>query len=130
MKKLFIALSVAVAMICLSPGLPLAAKVPTVTLTWTAPTTNTDGTPLTDLAGYKLYYGKVSGTYTSVITIVGNVTTYTVTGLLDGTYYFVVTAYDAVGNESAYSNQVSYTIDTLAPSRPGNLNAPLGVQYL
>ena len=41
---------------------------------------------------------------------VGNVTTYTVTGLADGaTYYFAVTAYDSVGNESGYSNEVVYT---------------------
>ncbi len=33
----------------------------TITLAWDAPTTNTDGTPLTDLAGYKIYYGPTSG---------------------------------------------------------------------
>jgi hypothetical protein len=33
----------------------------TATLTWDAPTTNADGTPLTDLAGYRIYYGTTSG---------------------------------------------------------------------
>lgn len=79
------------------------------TLTWDAPTTNADGTPLTDLAGYKVYYGTTSGNYTEVIDA-GNVTTYKVENLSPGTYYFTVTAYDTSGNESDYSNEVSKTI--------------------
>src|SRR3990170_6672109 len=88
-------------------------------LTWDPPTTNTDGTPLTDLAGYKIHYGTTSGNYTTVIDV-GNVTTYTVTNLTNNvTYYFATTAYDSSGNESGYSNEVSKTItgtaDTTAP---------------
>lgn len=79
------------------------------TLTWSAPTTNTDGTPLTDLVGYKIYYGTSSGSY-SVSVDVGNVTTYTVDSLSSGTYYFVVTAYDGYENESNYSNEVTKTM--------------------
>lgn len=79
-------------------------------LTWEAPTTNVDGTPLTDLAGYKIYYGVSSGEYTKVIIITDNITTYTIENLSSGTYYFAVTAYDTAGNESAYSNEVSKTI--------------------
>lgn len=79
------------------------------TLTWDPPTTNADGTPLTDLAGYKIYYGTSSGNYTKVIDV-GDVTTYKVEGLNPGTYYFTVTAYDISGNESGYSNEVSKTI--------------------
>ncbi len=78
------------------------------TLSWAAPTTNTDGTPLTDLAGYKIYYGTSPGNYTTSIDI-GNVTTYTITNLSTGTYYFTVTAYDSSGIESSYSNQVNKT---------------------
>jgi hypothetical protein len=81
----------------------------TVTLTWAAPTTNADGTPLTDLAGYKIYYGTISGNYTEVIDV-GNVITYKVEGRQPGTYYFAVTAYDTSGNESDYSNEVSKII--------------------
>ena len=73
-------------------------------LSWDAPITNADGTPLTDLAGYKIYYGISSGDY-SVIINVGNVTAYRVRNLAPGTYYFAVTAYDKEGNESAYSNE-------------------------
>ncbi|MEW6417438.1 MAG: fibronectin type III domain-containing protein [Nitrospirota bacterium] len=80
------------------------------TLTWDAPTTNADGTPLTDLGGYKIYYGTSSGNY-SVVIDVGNVTTYKIEGLSPGIYYFAVTAYDTSGNESEYSNEVSKKIE-------------------
>jgi len=76
-----------------------------VTLSWDAPTTNEDGTPLTDLAGYKIYYGLNSGDYTVNIDT-GNVTTYQVNNLTEGvTYYFAIDAYDYSGNQSNYSNE-------------------------
>lgn len=80
-----------------------------VTLAWNAPTTNADGTPLTNLAGYKVYYGTASGSYTSTINV-GKVTSYTINNLASGTYYFAVTAYDTVGLESGYSNEAAKTI--------------------
>jgi fibronectin type 3 domain-containing protein len=73
-----------------------------------------------DLAGYKVHYGTASGSYT-VHTDVHNVTTYTVTGLTAGqTYYFAATAYDTSGNESGYSNPVSYAVPGVngAPTTP------------
>ncbi len=85
-----------------------------VTLSWDPPTTNADGTPLTDLAGYKIYYGTESGNYTNHLDV-GNVTTYTLTGLQPGTYYFAVTAYDTSNNESDFSNEVSTTISGNQP---------------
>ena len=92
------------------------------TLSWDAPTTNSDGTPLTDLAGYKIYYGTDSANYTEIIDT-GNTTSYQVNNLTDGlTYYFAVTAYDTSGNESAFSNEVSKTIqsaDTTPPQISG-----------
>jgi len=58
--------------------------------------------------GYRLYYGGASGSYTNVIEV-GNVTSNTVAGLAPGaTYFFAVTAYDANGNESAYSNEIIF----------------------
>jgi len=80
-----------------------------VTLSWVAPTTKVDGTPLTNLAGYKIYYGLASGAYTNVIDV-GNTTNYQIKGLDSGTYYFAVTAYDTDGNESGYSNEVSKAV--------------------
>jgi hypothetical protein len=80
-----------------------------VTLSWTAPTTNTDGTQLKDLAGYKVYYGTASRTYSTAIDV-GKVTNCQINNLTDGlTYYFAVTAYDTSKNESTYSNEVSKT---------------------
>jgi len=79
------------------------------TVAWTAPTTNTDGTPLTDLAGYKIYYGTTSGNYPNSINA-GKVTSYAFNNLTSGTpYYFVATAYDTTGFESAFSNEVAKT---------------------
>ena len=93
--------------VCLNASSAFAG---TVTLSWDAPTTNADGTPLTDLAGYKVYYGTSSHNYSQNIDV-SNVTTYTVNNLTDGlTYYFAVTAYDTGSNESAYSNEASKTI--------------------
>ena len=98
--------------------IPVFAGTSNVTLQWDAPTTNVDGTPLTDLAGYKVYYGNESGNYTNNIDV-NNITTYEITNLADGTYYFAVTAYDTSGNESDYSNEVNKTLDATSPSVPG-----------
>ena len=93
-----------VAICILTPQYAFSAQ---ATLTWNAPTTNSDGTPLTDLAGYKVYYGTASGNYAQTVDV-GNVTTSVVSNLTDGaTYYFAVTSYDASGGESGYSNEVS-----------------------
>jgi len=69
-----------------------------------------DANPVTDeVTGYRLYYGPKSQTYTNT-TDVGSVTTATITTLAPGTtYFFAVTAYNASGLESDYSNEVSYT---------------------
>jgi Fibronectin type III domain len=83
----------------------------TATLSWTAPTRNTDGTPLTDLAGYHVYFGRDSSNLTQFIDIAGATSVrYVVTGLAAGTYYFAVSAYNKLGLESARSNVVSKTI--------------------
>ena len=72
-----------------------------VSLAWDASTS-------TGVTGYKLYIGTASKTYGSPITI-GNQTTYTVTGLSVGTYYFAVTAITSSA-ESGFSNEVSATV--------------------
>lgn len=88
-------------------------------LTWDPPTTNVDGSPLIDLAGYNLYYGTSSGSYTTVIDA-GNVVTATIPNLDEGIiYYFSVTAYDDLGNESGFSNEVSKAI---LGTPPGNID--------
>ena len=68
----------------------------------------------TGLAGYKIYYGTSSRSYGTPINV-GNVTTYTVTGLNSGTYYFGVTAYYTSGSETGFSNEVSTTVTSVTP---------------
>jgi ABC-type transporter MlaC component len=78
------------------------------TLTWDPPV-NADGTPFTGVSGYNVHMGNVSGTYTQNIDV-GNTTSYALNNLTDGTtYYFAVTDYDAAGDSSGYSNEVSRT---------------------
>jgi len=80
--------------------LPLSGFAAQIKLAW-------DPNSEPDLAGYKVYYGTASSTYGSPINV-GNVVTYTLTGLTQGqVYYVVVTAYDTSSNESGYSNELS-----------------------
>lgn len=81
------------------------------TLSWSPPSARTDGSPLTNLAGFRIYYGNALGVYTTSISVPNpGVTTYVVANLPAGTYYFVATAYDASGAESDYSPAASKTI--------------------
>ena len=81
-----------------------------------------------DLAGYHLYQGTVSGGPYTRITNPGDigptVTTYTLPGVTDGTWYYVLTAYDSEtpSLESDYSNEVSITISN-PPAPPSGFQA-------
>jgi hypothetical protein len=87
-----------------------AAATGSATLTWTAPTTNTNGTAVTPLSGYTLYYGTSASSLTQSVVISGSsTTTYTITGLTAGTWYFAVTADATDGTQSAMSNVGSKT---------------------
>ena len=78
------------------------------TLSWTPPTQNSDGSPLTDLAGYKIYYGNESGNYHTSIQIDNpGIAIYVVEYLTPNTYYFVLTAINSSGVESNFSNEAS-----------------------
>jgi hypothetical protein len=79
----------------------------TVTLSWLAPDANSDGTPLTDLAGYRIYYGNTSGQYDQQLEISGAGTmTAVIENLSQGAWYFAATALNATGLESVPSNEV------------------------
>jgi hypothetical protein len=87
---------------------PAAPTVRAATLSWTAPTQNTDGTALSSLAGYRIYYGTSSTALTQVIDVrSAGITTYVLENLAPSTYYFAVRAYDSAGAESTNSNVVS-----------------------
>jgi len=83
-----------------------------VTLSWQAPTNNADGTTLVDLKGYKVHYGSASKSYSDTIQVTNpGITTYVVDNLEAGKYYFAVTAYNAAGQESSLSSEVSTQVD-------------------
>lgn len=86
-----------------------APSTASISLAWDPATTYSDGSPITDLAGYRVYYGTVPGTYSSSVDV-GNMTNYTISNLTSGTYYLAVTVRNLSGTESAYSNQVSKSI--------------------
>ena len=82
------------------------------TLSWTAPTTNTDGSPLTDLSGYVIYYGSTAGAMTQSAQITDpTVTSYTVSGLTTGTWYFEIMAVNSANVDSAPAGTVSKTFN-------------------
>jgi len=91
-------------LLLLIPAAPAGAAI--VTLAW-------NSNPETDLLGYKVYYGTSSGVYGTNIDV-GLQTTYTITGLPAGNYYFAVTAYNAAYLESSYSNEVSADLTAAA----------------
>lgn len=87
------------------------AAIGSATLSWQAPTTRTDGSPLTNLAGYRIRYGTSVGSYPNLIDIPnGGLTSAVVGNLPRATWYFVVSAYDTTGVESNYSSPVSKII--------------------
>lgn len=82
-----------------------------VTLSWTPPTANEDGTVLNDLAGYRIYWGTTQGVYPNSAPIDNPGTaTYVLGNLTPSKYYFVATAIDTSGNESTFSVAASKTI--------------------
>ena len=92
-------------------GTGTSSSTGTATLAWTAPTRNTNGTPLTDLAGYTILYGTDADSMTNTINVPSpSTTTYEISNLSHGTYYFEIVAYASGGVESPPSNVGSITI--------------------
>jgi hypothetical protein len=80
-------------------------------LSWSPPTQNTNGSALTDLAGYTVYYGTSSTDMTQTIELTNpSLTSYVVSDLPSGTYYFSIVAYSSDGTQSTQSNLGSKTI--------------------
>jgi hypothetical protein len=81
-----------------------------IVLSWVAPSTRDDGSylPLTELEGYRIYYGSSADTLTMLVDLNDtDITEYSVDSLPSGNYYFAVTVYDLDGSESAFSNLVN-----------------------
>jgi hypothetical protein len=81
------------------------------TLDWMPPTSNSDGSVLTNLAGYTVYYGTSPNDLSQTIKVSNpGLSAYTVEGLTSGKWYFAVTAHSADGVESNRTATVSTTI--------------------
>ena len=81
------------------------------TVAWAAPVQNTNGTPLTNLAGYRIYYGTNSASLNQTVAVTDPTQlSYVISGLTSGTWYFAVASYTTSGEESAPSAPVSKTI--------------------
>lgn len=115
---------------------PTWAATTAIDLTWNAVTTNDNGTPITDLAGYKMYRATGAclfvGPLQPALNAAGTHITTTATTLkavddnipkLDGKLAYHVTAYDTAGNESVRSNCAEVTVNNLPPNAPSGLNA-------
>jgi hypothetical protein len=82
------------------------------TVNWTPPTANTDGSALTDLASYRVAYGRAADALSQTATVSNaGLSSFTVEGLSQGTWYFAVIAVNALGVESELSNVASKTVN-------------------
>lgn len=94
-----------------SGSAPSSASSGSVTINWTPPTQNVDGSTLTNLSGYHLYYGTSASSLTNVVNITNpGLATYVVSDLSAATYYFSVTSINANGTESPRSAVVSAVV--------------------
>ncbi|NBC23822.1 MAG: hypothetical protein GVY21_10140 [Gammaproteobacteria bacterium] len=82
-----------------------------VSLAWQPPAENQDGSPLTDLSGYRIHYGSFSRNYTDDVVIDDASTTNWDLNLPSGDHYIAMTAFDAQGNESGYSNEIVRSVN-------------------
>jgi hypothetical protein len=94
------------------PAFTLTVALPvtrSATLNWTPPTQNMDGSPITNLAGYKVMYGSSPGQYSQTLSVpVPTMTSVVIESLEAGrTWYFTVKSLNTSGVESDFSNEVS-----------------------
>ena len=83
----------------------------TLSLSWQPPTENTDGSTLTNLKGYKIYYGTSSGSYDQTVTINNaGISSYVIENLPAGTYYVAISAVSTNGAESDLSGEAHKAI--------------------
>jgi len=83
----------------------------TATVSWAAPTRNTDGSTITNLSGYVISYGTSAAALTQTVTVSNAAaTSYTIQSLVVGTWYFSVSAIETGGTTSAPSSVVSMTV--------------------
>lgn len=84
-----------------------------ITLAWQAPDTNSDGSRLTDLAGFMVYYGLRSGIYTNMRVVKGETSCRIDELPGEVTLHLIVTAFDTSGNESDFPEEVKTDLPAL-----------------
>jgi Putative Ig domain/Fibronectin type III domain len=89
---------------------PPSGATGTATVSWHPPTANTNGSAISNLAGFTVYYGTSQSNYQSVKVANPKLTSYTIDNLSPGTYYFSVSAYNTTGATSAYGPIASKAI--------------------
>lgn len=82
-----------------------------VVVSWQAPTTNTDGSPLANVAGYTIHYGTIASLLLQSATVDNPTTSYTFQNLASGAWYFAISAVSSAGVEGAWSEPVSVTVN-------------------
>lgn len=89
-----------------------------------------NGNPDPSVSGYNVYYGGASRSYTNIVSV-GDTTNAIIGGLTEGqTYYFAVTAYDAFGDESDFSDETVYVVPGYLLMTPGvNPGDPLQIRF-
>lgn len=94
-----------------SPAVPASSTFGSATLSWMPPATNTDGSALTNLAGYYIHFGTDKAALDHSIRIDAvDLTTYVISNLAPATYYFMVTSFTESGTESPPSSIISKII--------------------
>jgi len=94
-------------------GVDEASTTADINLSWVAPAEREDNTSiaLSEIAGYKIYYGTTQGQYSNSVDVNdGSAAGYTFKAFPSGTYFFVVTTLDTDGRESQYSAEVKKVI--------------------
>ena len=95
------------------------------TLSWSPPTSNVDGTPVTNLAGYRVKYGQQASNLSETVSVPSpGITSVVIENLSTGTWYFAVSAYTTANIESDLSNLAQKTLEL--SRRPAQVAPELG----
>lgn len=94
---------------------PFAALAAPVTLRWTPPTQNTDGTALTNLAGYRILYGPAANQLTQTVSLTNPGLTSYALDLAPGKWFFAMKAFSSAGTESDPTATVSANVAEPVP---------------
>lgn len=118
MKKLGLTL-IGVFLIAVTLSWAAEPTTDTATVCWEPVIANTDGSVITDLIGYRVYYGTAPDNYSGFVEVNKDTLCYQFTGLSDNTkYHYRITAFDVVSIHSDKSNEVSRTINFTIAKAP------------